>query len=240
MMSTYTVLLDAGLLIALVLVGQRARRRVARPQRWLDAAVVALVSGVVGGRLGYVLGHQAYFVQHPEEILQFWEGGLAWHGALVGTIVGLSLATQALALRFWRLADEIALVAPLVGAAGGLGCLAVGCAYGRPGAGPDWLLADLPDLYGVWALRPNVQLASALWSLALAMPLSAVRRWWRPGTTTGLFLALYGGGLAVLSPLRGDPVRVVAGWRLDTWLNGLVGVAGLVILGFGLIGRERR
>ena len=229
--STYTALLDLGLLLSLGVLAWRARRRVARPGRWVDAALVALVAGIAGGRLGYVVAHAGYYDQHRDEILRFWLGGLSWHGALAGVLVALPLYCRLRGLRFWRLADELALVAPLIGAAGWLGCLAAGCAYGRPSAGPDWLLADLPDIFGVWALRPNVQLLGAMGSLLLLPLLGVVHRGRRPGMTAALFLVLYGAGLAWLSSLRGDAIPLWAGRRPDVWLNGLVAVGGLVTLG---------
>jgi phosphatidylglycerol:prolipoprotein diacylglycerol transferase len=238
-LSTYTALVDAGLLLSLAILVRRARSRLARPSRWLTAALATLIAGIAGGRAGYVLAHLPYYRQNADEIAEFWRGGLSWHGALVAAAVALALICRIKGLRFWRLADELALVAPLVGSAGWLGCLAVGCAYGQPGRGPAWLLGDLPDLYGVWALRPNVQLASAVWSLLL-LPLPAlIGRSRPPGTSVGLFLALYGAGLAVLSSLRGDAGPTWAGWRLDVWLNGLIAAAGLVIFGL-LFVRSRR
>jgi phosphatidylglycerol---prolipoprotein diacylglyceryl transferase len=230
-MSSYTVLLDLGLLLGLGVLTWRARRRVARPGRWLDGALVALVAGVAGGRLGYVVAHAGYYDQHRDEILRFWLGGLSWHGVLAGALLVLPLYCRLRGLRFWRLADELALVAPLVGAGGWLGCLAAGCAYGRPLAGPDWLLADLPDVFGVWALRPNVQLVGAAWSLLLLPLLAVAGRARRPGMTAALFLALYGAGLAWLSSLRGDAIPLWAGRRLDVWLNGLVVMGGAIMMG---------
>jgi phosphatidylglycerol:prolipoprotein diacylglycerol transferase len=230
-LSTYTVLLDAGLLASFAILVWRARRRVAQPERWLYGAVAALVVGVAGGRVGYVMGHLTYFRQHPGEVARFWLGGLSWHGALAGAVLALLVASWLLGFRFWRLADEVALVAPLIGAAGWLGCLAVGCAYGRAGAGPAWLQADLPDLYGVSALRPNVQLLAAAWSLVPAPLLVVAHRRGRDGLAAGLWLALTGVGLTPLSPLRGDAIPLWAGWRLDLWFNGLVAAAGILIVG---------
>lgn len=229
--SSYTALLDVGLLVALGVLACRARSRVARPDRWLDASLVALVAAVAGGRAGYALMHLAYFRQHPGEIAQFWLGGLSWLGALAGALLSLAIVCRLFSLRFWRLADELALVAPVVGASAWLGCLASGCAYGRAGTGPGWLQADLPDIYGVWALRPNVQLLGAAWSLLL-VPLLYFARQSRPtGAVTGLFLTLYGAGMALLSTLRGDSGPLWAGWWLDVALNGMVAVAGAAVLG---------
>jgi phosphatidylglycerol:prolipoprotein diacylglycerol transferase len=230
-LSTYTALLDMALLLSLAILMRRARRRIARPERWLAAALAALVAGVAGGRAGYVLGHLTYYRQNVDEIVDFWRGGLSWHGAVATAAIVLVLVCWLRGLRFWRLADELTVVAPLIGAAGWFGCLAVGCAYGRPAAGPAWLLADLPDLYGVWALRPNVQLLGAALSLLL-LPIPIVFGRSRPaGTGAALFFALYGLGLAFLSALRGDVGPVWGGWRLDIWLNCLIAAAGAFAFG---------
>jgi len=236
-LRSYTLLLDLGLLAGLFIFYWRARRRASRPDRWLDAALVGLAAGVLGARLGYVAAHWPYFQDHQGQILKFWLGGLSWHGALIGTLVGLALFCRLRKLRFWRLADELALVAPLVGAAAWMGCLLAGCAYGRELAQPHWLAADLPDLFGVWALRLNTQLLAAGWSLIVAGVLwGGQRRRLPAGLTCGLFLLLYGAGLACIDPFRGDAVPHWSDWRLDVVLDWAVAAGGGLLIGGGVRG----
>ena len=51
-------------------------------------AFVAIFSGLLGGRLYYVLFKLPYYLQNPSEILAIWHGGMAIHGGILGGIVG--------------------------------------------------------------------------------------------------------------------------------------------------------
>ena len=228
---SYTLLLDLGLLMGLGVFAWRARCRIARPDRWLDAALAALAAGVLGARLGYVWAHWPYFQERSGQILKFWRGGLSWHGALVGGLLGLGLYCWLRKLSFWRVADELALVAPLVGTAAWLGCLLAGCAYGREMDQAHWMAADLPDVFGVWALRANVQLLAAGWSLLVAGVLWGLRRPLPDGMRLALFLLLYGAGLACIDPFRGDAVPHWGAWRADVVLDWMAAAGGGLIIG---------
>jgi phosphatidylglycerol:prolipoprotein diacylglycerol transferase len=207
--------------------------------RWLDGGLVALVVGVLGARLGYVASNWAFFQERRGQILKFWYGGLEWRGALLGAALGLLVYCRLRKMSFWEMADELALVAPLVGVAGWLGCLLSGCAYGEELDRPHWLAADLPDLYGVWALRYNVQLLAAGWSLLTGVLLWRARRRLPAGGTTGLFLLLYGVGLGFIDPLRGDPAPIWRGWRLDVVADWALAAVGGLLVGIRYLRRKR-
>ena len=51
-------------------------------------AFVAIISGLLGGRIYYVLFNLPYYLQNPSEILAIWHGGMAIHGGILGGIVG--------------------------------------------------------------------------------------------------------------------------------------------------------
>lgn len=81
----------------------------------LDAVVSHLIVGIiVGGRLGYVLFYKPlYFLHHPFEILQVWEGGMSFHGGLVGSAVAFALYARRFHVPFFALTDVGALAAPI-------------------------------------------------------------------------------------------------------------------------------
>ena len=61
-----------------------------------DFAFWAVIGIVVGGRLGYVLFYSpVYFLENPEEIIAVWDGGMSFHGGLIGIIVAMALFTRA-------------------------------------------------------------------------------------------------------------------------------------------------
>ena len=50
---------------------------------------------IIGGRLGYVLFYNStYYLAHPQAILRIWEGGMAFHGALIGIAVAVLLMAR--------------------------------------------------------------------------------------------------------------------------------------------------
>jgi len=62
---------------------------------WYDFGFWAVLSIIIGGRLGYVLFYgAAYYAAHPLEILQTWDGGMSFHGGLLGLIVAMVLYTR--------------------------------------------------------------------------------------------------------------------------------------------------
>ena len=69
--------------------------------------VFCVIFGVIlGGRLGYVLVYgDGYYLQHPEKILAFNEGGMSFHGGLVGVILGGVIAAKITKIPFLTLAD---------------------------------------------------------------------------------------------------------------------------------------
>ena len=61
---SYTLLLGLGLSAGLGIFYLRVRQRTSMADRWLDGALVALVIGVLGARLGYVASNWAFFQEH--------------------------------------------------------------------------------------------------------------------------------------------------------------------------------
>lgn len=74
-----------------------------------------MVLGVVlGGRLGYVLFYNPmFFLSHPVEILKVWEGGMSFHGGLIGVITALFLYSRHIGAHPIDLADRIVPAVPI-------------------------------------------------------------------------------------------------------------------------------
>jgi len=185
----YTVLLDVGLVCGLAVACLEGRRRGIAPERIVDAALWAVVAGIAGSRVGYVLANQEYFAENLREAFYIWKGGLAFQGAFLAGMLALFLYSASRKLPFFALADTAALGLTLGQVFGWLGCLMSGCAYGLESHGLNSILAhlslDLPDIYGITAPRFATQpLASAL-SLSIFIILWATRRRWPFDYTQG-------------------------------------------------------
>ncbi|MDB9752423.1 prolipoprotein diacylglyceryl transferase [Pelagibacteraceae bacterium] len=73
-----------------------------------------IISVLVGGRIGYVLFYNFnYYILNPINILKIWEGGMSFHGALVGVILGTYIFSKKKKIQTFLLLDIIACVAPI-------------------------------------------------------------------------------------------------------------------------------
>ncbi len=177
----------------------RAKRPPFAQQGWdremvEDLLFFGVVGVVLGGRLGYVLFYKpAYYFAHPVEIFAVWQGGMAFHGGLLGVGLALALFAKRRGKRFLEVAD---LVAP---------CVPVGLAAGRIGNfinGELWGRAADPSL--PWAMvfpqsgSDIPRHPSQLYQFGLEGLLLFALLWWyarvpRPqGAVAGAFLLGYG------------------------------------------------
>ncbi|MCZ4269271.1 prolipoprotein diacylglyceryl transferase [Rhodobacteraceae bacterium R_SAG6] len=113
----YALAYIAGILIAWYL----AARAVKRPALWpnetapmtprqVEDLVTWIILGVIlGGRLGHVLFYQpSVYLENPAQILRIWEGGMAFHGGLLGVVVATWLYARAQNIDKLQIADLVA------------------------------------------------------------------------------------------------------------------------------------
>ena len=81
----------------------------------LDSFFIWAVLGIIlGGRIGYVLFYQInIFYNNPIYLIEIWKGGMSFHGGLLGVIISTFIFCRANNLKFYYLADFVALVAPI-------------------------------------------------------------------------------------------------------------------------------
>ena len=131
----YSLAYIAGIMLGWWLVAkEHARRPIANlTKKALDDMVMWAVIGIVlGGRLGYVLFYKPdFYFAHPIEILKVWEGGMSFHGGLIGTIIAVWFFCRKHHIRFFELIDLFACVAPIGLCLGRLANFINGELYGR-------------------------------------------------------------------------------------------------------------
>ncbi len=156
-----------------------------------DLLFFSVLGVILGGRLGYVLFYKpGYYFSHPLEIFAVWQGGMSFHGGLLGVMLAMVFAARRHQIDWLRLMDFVAPLVPLGIAAGRLGNFINGELWGRP--------TDLP-----WAMvfRGGGDMPrhpSQLYQFALEGLTLFVLLWWfssrpRPrGQVSALFLIGYG------------------------------------------------
>lgn len=88
--------------------------KVARKKLLEDMFFMIALGIMIGGRLGYVLFYNfSYYFTHPAQILYVWEGGMSFHGALIGSIVALIVMAKRKKLPLLSLFDLAVCAAPI-------------------------------------------------------------------------------------------------------------------------------
>ncbi len=213
--------------------------------RWLDCGVAASFCGVIGARALYVVLETNYFSAHTDQIWSLANGGLDWHGAVLGGLIGLALVSGLRRVPFGPLTDAVALVFPLAAALVWAGSGSAATAYGlevRTLADfPPWLVTESPDIYGSIAPRldlPHIGIDLCLALGGLLLFLAVVQR----GSGLRLWLALGMSGLmmALLSFFRGDIAAYWFDHRADQVLDLLVLLLATLLAAVTLLTRSAR
>ena len=79
-----------------------------------DLITYIIISIIVGGRLGYIIFYNlSYYISNPIDVFKIWEGGMSFHGALVGIIIGTYLFSLKKNIPVLFFLDIIACVSPI-------------------------------------------------------------------------------------------------------------------------------
>lgn len=161
-----------------------------------DFLLWATAGIIIGGRLGYVLFYNlSYYVEFPWHVFAVWQGGMSFHGGLIGVILATFLFARKKQIPVLNIGDILVCVAPIGLFLGRLANFANAELYGRVTQNVPWAIVfpnggDMP--------RHPSQLYEAFFEgIVLFVVLNLV--WWlsdryrkRQGFVTGLFFVLYG------------------------------------------------
>ena len=79
-----------------------------------DLVTILIISIILGGRIGYIVFYNfEYYTNNPFEIIKVWEGGMSFHGALIGIVMGTYLFSIKKRIKLFLLLDIIACVSPI-------------------------------------------------------------------------------------------------------------------------------
>jgi phosphatidylglycerol:prolipoprotein diacylglycerol transferase len=206
-----------------------------------DDILVWMALGVIlGGRLGYVLFYKAeYYASNPLEILQVWNGGMAFHGGLLGvTAAGLLFSWQR-KLNPWRVGDLLGVVAPIGLLLGRIANFINGELFGRPTDSP---LGMVFPHGGPYPRHPSQLYEAALEGVLLLIVMAlffrqdGIRR--RPGMLLGIFLIGYGLARSTAEFFREPDAHL--GFILGPVTMGQILSVPMILLGLGILVYARR
>lgn len=202
----------------------------------LTLMVCAIVGVVLGARIGYVLFYgDGYYLSHPLEILAFNQGGMSFHGGLVGLLIGGAVAARMTRIPFLTLADLGSIAAPIGLFFGRCANFVNGELWGAPTDGP--LGVVFGGAAGMMPRHPSQLYEAVLEGIVIFCVLFALSRKRPPrpqGTFLGAFLVLYGIFRFLTEFVREPDVQL--GYLWGGWLTmGQVLSAPLIVAGIALL-----
>lgn len=101
----YGVLMALSVGIGAYLAYRQAQETGVSEDDVLTVIPLAVILGLIGARIGYVVTNWGYYAASPGEIIATWHGGLSFHGAIIGGIVAILLYARYGKIKFYRFAD---------------------------------------------------------------------------------------------------------------------------------------
>ncbi len=211
-------------------------------QRHADDLFFYCTIGIIlGGRLGYALFYSPdfYLFQNPLEFFKLWEGGMSFHGGVLGVLAAIAWVCWRGQISFLRTADYIAVNVPFGMLFGRLANFVNGELWGRPTDVP-WAMI-FPEDPSQLARHPS-QLYQAGLEGALMIAVMLWLFWktkarWRPGLLVGVFTAGIALGRFVAEFYR-EPDAQLADFARESGLNmGQWLTIPLIVLGIALAAR---
>ncbi|HTO32744.1 MAG TPA: prolipoprotein diacylglyceryl transferase, partial [Pararhizobium sp.] len=205
----------------------------------------------LGGRIGYILFYDLGSVlANPIRALEIWNGGMSFHGGLIGTMIAMILFARRHKIPVWSLFDIVSAVVPIGLFFGRIANFINGELWGAPTSAPwsvvfcnTYLMAANGCLAGTGPRHPSQLYEAALEGLLLLTVL-AVMIYRRhalkiPGLVCGIFVTGYGLSRIVVEFFREPDAQL--GYLFGGWLTmGMLLSLPMVIIGLWAVMRARR
>ncbi len=159
-----------------------------------DLILYATLGIILGGRLGYALGYKPELFANPLDLLKLWEGGMSFHGGLVGVMLGVWYLVWKNGLNWLRVQDYVVCAAPFGMFFGRIANFINGELWGRPSTLP-WAMT-FPGTNDDVARHPSQLYEAGLEGLLLGIIMWVL--FWKtsaryyPGRLAGIFALLMG------------------------------------------------
>jgi phosphatidylglycerol:prolipoprotein diacylglycerol transferase len=196
-------------------------------QRHADDFVFYVTLGIIfGGRLGYVFFYQpAFYLANPLEALKLWDGGMSFHGGLIGSTLAALYLARKNGLSFLRVGDYACMCGPFGLFFGRMANFVNGELWGRP-SGVSWAMVFPTG--GPVPRHPSQLYEAALEGVLLFLALWVLfwftRARYKPGMLAGVFIFGYGLARFIVEYFRNPDdhltdLAVRTGLSMGQWLT---------------------
>ena len=198
-----------------------------------DLISYIIISMIVGGRFGYVIFYKlSYYLTNPFDILKIWQGGMSFHGALIGIIFGTYLFSNKVKVNPFFFLDIIASVAPIGIFFGRIANFINGELFGKP-TNLFWSVI-FPEIDKL-PRHPSQLYEAALEGVVLFFILISLiyKKSIRTGIVSALFMILYGLFRIILEQFREPDSQV--GYLFNLFSMGSILSFFMILIGLYIL-----
>ena len=231
----YGIMYLLTFVIGYFLIGYFAKERKLKVNSdWVSDLLVTVLLGVIlGGRLGYILFYNlAYYISYPADIIKVWEGGMSFHGGMLGVILGLAIFAKIKKISFYKITDTIIPIVPIGIMLVRMGNFINGELYGRV-TESKFCFNFATDPAN--CRYPSQLIAAVLEGLCTFIILFTLRKRIKtPGILSWIFILSYGALRFIAEFFREPDVQI--GYYLNVFTQGqLFSIIMVVVAGVGMI-----
>lgn len=228
----YSVMIALGFLAAMVVCLTEVKRKKLDIEKYSNMVFYAVLFGILGARIYYVLFNLDYYLKMPSEILKVWHGGLAIHGGIIAGILVAYFYTKKYKMNFLKTLDISVVGIIIAQAIGRWGNFFNQEAFGKLTTKAALIKQRIPNfiidgMYIDGAYYQPTFLYESVWSLIGFIIMLFLRRTkkLKVGYLTGFYLLWYSIGRCFIEYFRSDSLML-----------GTIKVAQLISLSLIVIG----
>jgi len=202
-----------------------------------DLISYIIISIILGGRLGYIVFYNfSYYFNNPLDILKIWQGGMSFHGALIGIILATYLFTKKTKVNLFFFLDIISSVAPIGIFFGRIANFINGELYGKPSS--FFWSVIFPEVDKI-PRHPSQLYEAVLEGVVLLIILISVvcKKETKTGVVSALFMIFYGFFRIVAEQFREPDVQI--GYLFDLFTMGSVLSFSMIVIGLFILQKAK-
>jgi len=234
----YGIIIGCGLALALYLAIREGNKRGLPKETFADLMIWAIPIAIISARIYYVIFEWNYYAGHPGEIPKIWHGGIAIHGAIIGSVITTYFFTKSRKISFWKVADIAAPSLILGQAIGRWGNFMNQEAHGGPVSRAFLENLHLPDfiinqMYINGSYYHPTFLYESIWDITGFLLLIVLRRVnLRRGEIFLSYLIWYSVGRYFIEGLRTDSLMLTEHLKMAQMISIVLVIVAVVILIF--------
>lgn len=224
----YGTMIAIGIFAALFLLDYRAKKKNYSDDSIWNMAIIAIVSGVLGGKILYIITEIKSIIKNPSMLLDLGEGFVIY-GSIIGGVLGVIFYCKKKGWNILEIFDLVIPSLPLAQGFGRIGCFLAGCCYGGATTLPIGVEFKNSPFAPAGVLRHPTQVYSSVFDFLLAFFLLWFdKKEKKDGQLFGLYFICYSIGRFMIEFLRDDPRGSVSVFSTSQFI-------GLFTLVFGIV-----